>query len=288
MANLFAMVTLKRSTNYTINALHSFFKYTKLEKEDDFFLIDNDNLKDDQFSKFNQLTLINNEKPLSFAQNVNQAIDEAIKNKKNLIFLNNDIIFTKNWFKAISLISDSISLPSNNQIFQYESELGILKLKVTMNLSDFNDNYDLLEEILGQHRKKIKSGQTFQTLLMPFFAFKVPYKILKDIGHFDVSFGAGGGEDVDYRIRCAIKGYEVNFLTDSYLLHFHGKSTWDIENKEETAQRNIEYENVFRKKWGDELTKIFIERNNFLDILETKNLIDLYKMNKFTDLIRKF
>jgi len=287
MANLFAMVTLKKSTNYTIKALHSFFKYTKLEKEDDFFLIDNDNLKDDQFSKFNQLTLINNEKPLSFAQNVNQAIDEAIKNKKNLIFLNNDIIFTKNWFKAISLISDSISLPSNNQIFQYESELGILKLKVTMNLSDFNDNYDLLEEILGQHRKKIKSGQTFQTLLMPFFAFKVPYKILKDIGHFDVSFGAGGGEDVDYRIRCAIKGYEVNFLTDSYLLHFHGKSTWDIENKEETVQRNIEYENVFRKKWGDELTKIFIERNNFLNILETKNLMDLYKMNKFTELIKK-
>ena len=288
MANLFAMVTLKKSTNYTINALHSFFKYTKLEKEDDFFLIDNDNLKDNQFLKFNELTLINNEKPLSFAQNVNQAIDEAIKNKKNLIFLNNDIIFTKNWFKAISLISDGISLPSNNQIFQYESELGILKLKVTMNLSDFNDNYDLLEEILEQHRKKIKSGQTFQTLLMPFFAFKVPYKILKDVGHFDVSFGAGGGEDIDYRIRCAIKGHGVNFLTDSYLLHFHGKSTWDIENKKETAQRNTEYENIFRKKWGHELTKIFIERNNFLDILEKKNLIDLYKMNKFTDLIKKF
>ena len=50
---------------------------------------------------------------------------------------------------------------------------------------------------------------------------------------------------------------------------------------------NIEYENVFRKKWGDELTKIFIERNNFLDILETKNLMDLYKMNKFTELIKK-
>ena len=111
--------------------------------------------------------------------------------------------------------------------------------------------------------------------------------MVKDIGHFDISFGAGGGEDVDYRIRCAIKGYEVNFLTASQLLLFHGKSTWDIENKEEKVQRNLEYENVFRKKWGDELTKIFIERNNFLDILETKNLMDLYKMNKFTELIKK-
>ena len=56
---------------------------------------------------------------------------------------------------------------------------------------------------------------------------------------------------------------------------------------EKHIKRNIEYENVFRKKWGDELTKIFIERNNFLDILETKNLMDLYKMNKFTELIKK-
>ena len=119
MANLFAMVTLKKSTNYTINALHSFFKYTKLEKEDDFFLIDNDNLKDDQFSKFNQLTLINNEKPLSFAQNVNQAIDEAIKNKKNLIFLNNDIIFTKDWFNPLKLELKNISIPVSNQLFQW-------------------------------------------------------------------------------------------------------------------------------------------------------------------------
>ena len=105
---------------------------------------------------------------------------------------------------------------------------------------------------------------------MPFFAFKVPYEILKDVGHFDISFSAGGGEDVDYRIRCAIKGYEVNFLTDSYLLHFHGKSTWDIESKEEIVQRNEEYKNVFRKKWGNDLTKIFIERSDFLDILEKK------------------
>jgi GT2 family glycosyltransferase len=287
MANLFAMVTLKKSTIYTINALSSFFNHTKLEKEDNFYLIDNDNPKNNEFSKFKELKLINNKKPLSFAQNVNQVIDEAIKNNKNLIFLNNDIIFTKNWFKALSLVSDSISMPSNNQIFQYESDLGILKLKVTMNLNDFNNNHDLLEEILKEHKKKIKSGKKFQTLLMPFFAFKVPCKILKDVGHFDISYGVGGGEDIDYRIRCAIKGYEVNYLTDSYLLHFHGKSTWNIENKDETIKRNREYEDIFRKKWGNDMTKIFLERNNFLDILEKKKLIDLYKINNFTDLIKK-
>ena len=77
---------------------------------------------------------------------------------------------------------------------------------------------------------------------MPFYCFKIPYKILFDVGKFDTSFGKGGGEDIDYRIRCANKNFDVNFLTDSYLLHFQGKSTWDgVESPKETEKRNKIY-----------------------------------------------
>jgi O-antigen biosynthesis protein len=286
MPNLFSMVTLKESNNYTIEALKSFFKYTFLENDDDFYLIDNDKSENNQFLNYKTIKIINNSKPMSFAENVNQSIEIAIKNKKDLVFLNNDIVFTKNWFKPFILESESISIPCNNQIFQYESDLGILKLKPTMNLNNFNNNYELLEEILEQHKLKIKSGQKFQTLLMPFYAFKIPYEILKNVGYFDISYGTGGGEDIDYRFRCAIKGYNVNYLTDSYLLHFHGKSTWGIESEEEIRKRNIKYKEIFKKKWGNEATKIFIERENFLEILQNKNLINLYKKNNFTELIK--
>jgi|TARA_B110000438_G_scaffold287616_1_gene320136 GT2 family glycosyltransferase len=286
MPNLFSMVTLKESNNYTIEALKSFFKYTFLKNDDDFYLIDNDKSENNQFLNYKTIKIINNSKPMSFAENVNQSIEIAIKNKKDLVFLNNDIVFTKNWFKPFILESESISIPCNNQIFQYESDLGILKLKPTMNLNNFNNNYELLEEILEQHKLKIKSGQKFQTLLMPFYAFKIPYEILKNVGYFDISYGTGGGEDIDYRFRCAIKGYNVNYLTDSYLLHFHGKSTWGIESEEEIRKRNIKYKEIFKKKWGNEATKIFIERENFLEILQNKNLINLYKKNNFTELIK--
>ena len=286
MPNLFSMVTLKESNNYTIEALKSFFKYTFLKNDDDFYLIDNDKSENNQFLNYKTIKIINNSKPMSFAENVNQSIEIAIKNKKDLVFLNNDIVFTKNWFKPFILESESISIPCNNQIFQYESDLGILKLKPTMNLNNFNKNYELLEEILEQHKLKIKSGQKFQTLLMPFYAFKIPYEILKNVGYFDISYGTGGGEDIDYRFRCAIKGYNVNYLTDSYLLHFHGKSTWGIESEEEIRKRNIKYKEIFKKKWGNEATKIFIERENFLEILQNKNLINLYKKNNFTELIK--
>ena len=97
-----------------------------------------------------------------------------------------------------------------------------------------------------------------------------------------------GAEDVDYRIRCAIKGYDVNFLINSYLLHFHGKSTWDGgETKDEMDKRNKLYTEVFSKKWGKDMTQIFILRKNFSTILENKNLNQIFKNGKFSELIRQ-
>jgi len=287
MNNIFVMVTVKSSNFYTEHALKSFFKYTKLNDDDEFILIDNDNCKLDIFSSFAKVKILKNLKPLNFAENVNQGIDIAIKNKKNLFFLTNDIIFTKGWVDPLLLKNKSISIPSNNQIFNYQSVLGDLKLKTTMSLNDFNENYNALEEVVEKHKKKFKKGQQFQTLLMPFFCFKIPYEILNEIGHFDISYGTGGGEDVDYRIRCSLKNYEVNFILDSYLLHFHGKSTWAIETEEQTKKRNEMYIKIFLKKWGSEMNQIFIIRESFSHIIDEKNLQNIFKEGKFGEIIRK-
>ena len=288
MANIFSMVTLKSSNFYTEYALASFFKNTDLEIEDEFLLINNDYADENKFSTYKKVKIIKNKKPLGFAENVNQVIDEAVKKKKNLIFLNNDIIFTKNWFSSIKLNLKNISIPVNNQIFSYSSDCENLKLTPTMTFREFNENYDLLDNIVLKHKERFKPNLRFQTPLMPFFCFKVPYEILSDVGQLDTSFGKGGGEDIDYRIRCAIKGYEVYFLIDSYLLHFHGKSTWDGgENREQIEERNTLYTKVFEKKWGKEMTQLFIIRKDFQNILSEKGLEDLFKKGKFGDLIRK-
>ena len=122
---------------------------------------------------------------------------------------------------------------------------------------------------------------------MPFFCFKIPNKIINEVGYFDKTF-LNGAEDVDYRIRCAQKKYDVNFKLDSYLLHFHGKSTWHgAETKEQTKKRNKLYTDTFLKKWGKDMTQIFIIRNNFYNILIEKNLMEVFKKGKFGDLIRK-
>ena len=287
MNNVFAMVTLKSSNFYTGYALRSFFKYTEVDDSDEFFLIDNDGSELKNFSLYKKINIIKNKHPYGFAKNVNQAITIAKKGKKNLIFLNNDIIFTKNWFEPLKSNSMSISIPVSNFLFKYKSDCGDLILKPTMRFDEFNKNYDLLNDIVKNHINKFSSQKQFQFLLMPFFCFKIPYKILNEVGYFDESF-INGAEDVDYRIRSAKRGYNVNFLINSYLLHFHGKSTWDgNETPAQTEKRNKAYSEVFFKKWGSELTQIFIIRKDFDNILLEKGLNDLFKQGKFGELIRK-
>jgi len=287
MSNVFSMVTLKGSHGYTSYAIDSFFKNTKLSERDEFLLIDNDGCELNRFLSNKRITIIKNKLPMSFAQNVNQSINHAIKNKKDLIFLNNDIIFTKNWLNPLNLNTKNISIPVSNQMFAYESDCGSLKLKPTMQLKDFNENYNLLDKISIKHREKYKLQKKAQGLLMPFFCFKIPYEILREIGLFDEVF-TEGAEDVDYRIRSAKKGYEVYFILDSYLLHFHGKSTWDGgETKEQTMKRNKLYTQAFLKKWGKEMTQIFIYRHNFENILNEKGLNNAFEDGRFGDLIRK-
>jgi GT2 family glycosyltransferase len=287
MKNVFSMVTLKASHDYTNYAIDSFFKNTKLNDDDDFLLIDNDQNKLDKISNYKKIDIIKNKLPMSFAQNVNQAINFALKKKKNLFFLNNDIIFTEGWIEALNENSNNVLIPVSNQMFSYESSCGNLKLKPTMSLKDFNENYLLLNEIVRKHKKKYQLQQKAQGLLMPFFCFKIPYKILNEVGLFDEIF-IHGGEDVDYRIRCAKKGYDTYFILDSYLLHFHGKSSWDgAETDEQIKDRGELYTEAFSKKWGKEMTQIFIYRENFKDILNKKELVDLFKKGKYGELIRK-
>ena len=86
MKNVFSMVTLKASHDYTNYAIDSFFKNTKLNDDDDFLLIDNDQNKLDKISNYKKIDIIKNKLPMSFAQNVNQAINFALKKKKIYFF----------------------------------------------------------------------------------------------------------------------------------------------------------------------------------------------------------
>ena len=99
--------------------------------------------------------------------------------------------------------------------------------------------------------------------MIPFYCFYLPHEVSSIVGLFDEEFGKAGGEDIDYRLRARIKGYETLLISGSYLLHFMGKSSWrGTETENETNERNSKYREYFISKWGKEIADEYINMNH--------------------------
>ena len=239
----YCMVNTKQSQNYTHYALDSFFKTTELKSNDKFFLIDNDKTFD-SIEKYEDITLIKNSSPKSFAENMNFILKLSLFDKVDFFGLSNDVIFTENWNKNIK-IKNSISVPLCNQYVYGDF------IKPIMNLEDYIGKDTELNMI---SKNVVSKSYQIQNNLISFYCFYIPYEISSDVGLFDEQFGIGGGEDVDYRLRALEKGYDTILNNQSYILHFVGKSTWlGGETKEETEKRNSKYYKHLVEKWGSDL-----------------------------------
>jgi GT2 family glycosyltransferase len=253
----FGMVTTSRSGRYTVPALESFLRNTELMPWDRLLLIDNDG--DFELPpSLSRVELIRNKQPLSFAANVNHVIRQAVEQRDDVVFLNNDMIFTRGWLVPMRGSEETILTPMCNQHVVYQRD-G-LNLQTTMIWEDFVGREGALEAIAEAHRTNPQfCERSWRPLRISFYCFRLPYSVHAAIGLFDEGFGPGGGEDVDYRLRALVAGFDVAVAMESYVLHFMGKSTWDSgETEKETRARDAIYVRRFRDKWGDNLARIFL------------------------------
>jgi GT2 family glycosyltransferase len=254
--NIFAMVTTRHSNNYTNYALSSLIEQTKIESKDEIILIDNDACYGELPPPCRDRVKIHvNERPRSFAANVNQTLDAALDRRADVVFLNNDLIFSKNWFEPLRADGPFLLSPVSNAEVPYDE--GDLHCTLGMELDDYLGKEHLFREVVRRHRNRARGYM--KTLSFPFFAVKIPHSVYSVVGRLDESFGIGGGEDKDYCIRCYQQGFELRFALNSYLLHFQGKSTWrGAETAEQTAARDRFYMERFKQKWGAALFDLMI------------------------------
>lgn len=266
--NLYAMIISKSSRDYTDIAVSSFLQYTTLTKNDQFVIISNDDLE----FKYNGF-IYYNQTPQSFSKNCNTILDLA--NERNVFILSNDIVFTKNWNLPLQQYNNLILIPSCNQTHLYQ--YGNLNLMPSMTISDFGNQLIELNQIVSIHRSQNKS-LFFERNLMAFYAFMLPSNVYKKIGYFDESFGIGGGEDVDYRLRAIDQDIPVKYSSQSYLLHFAGKSTWDgPELQQQIQERNQKYFGKFVQKYGLDLANFcLVNQNN-----QFEQIVKKYQIEKF-------
>jgi GT2 family glycosyltransferase len=258
--HVFCFVSSAKTEEFSALALESFFNKTKLEKGDIFVFVNNDGTN--SFRKqFPIDVYINNKTPKSWATNFNKGLRIAKKLKKHFVVITNDIIFTDNWFEPLKQRDDAILIPSCNINFLYTTKE--FSTSPCMQLEEYIGKEKYLDGIVQYHQSRFKFDDLKERIFMQLYLGRIPYQIHNEIGYFDYTFSNCGGEDMDYRIRCAIKGYKTMVANHSLTLHFHGKSSWD--GGETTEQEKIRREQYLERgvrKWGEDLTEIFIKGTN--------------------------
>ena len=254
--NIFAMITTKHSGHYTDHALKSFFDTTPIGQDDLFVLIDNDatyQLPNDP--RFNRVNVLKNVSPQGYAQNVNIGIDLALAHKADLFLLNNDIILTPGWFEAMFIDDEAIYSPVSNREVQYKT--GVFDSQMIMSLEEYLGKEAAFNQLVDVHRQCANGA--LRVLCLPFFCPRIPYKIVKTVGHFDEEYGRGGAEDYDYCLRVNLAGFSVKYANKAYIIHFGGKSSWSgVESRPEQEEREMKFKALFGYKWGMNLLKVCI------------------------------
>jgi len=242
----YCMVSTQNTEKYTDLAIDSFFRNSDFKENDRFFLIDNDGQY--QLSKYqDKITLISNNIPKTFAENMNLVMKLALIDEVDFFGLSNDVVFTEDWNQNFG-DKNKILVPLCNQ--KLPGEYGSLKINSVMDLGD----YDNKEQELNTFAKLIDSKTlNVDKSIIGFYCFYIPHKVLSRVGLLDENF-ENGGEDVDYRLRSSQLGFDTDINCDCYLLHFCGKSIWRSgESKEKTLEREKNYRNYFTKKWGGDV-----------------------------------
>ncbi|MEZ4754177.1 MAG: hypothetical protein R3A13_07700 [Bdellovibrionota bacterium] len=270
--SVFGMVSTRDSLACTELGLDSFFKTTNLEKNDEFFLIDNDqSLGSEQISKF-PITLKLNESSLGFAANANQCVAIALERKQDLYFLNNDVIFTENWYQYLQAAPDDmLCTPLSNREIEYVSSVANVRNNEVVSalhckpppieINQYRGNEFHLNSIALAHQRNVYGYH--KVIHLPFFCVRIPYKILATVGKFDEAYGQGGGEDFDYCGRCYLAGHQVGFAVSAYMLHFGGQSTYVAESEKDRQQeREAHFRKVFKDKWGSAFHDLLLNEDD--------------------------
>jgi GT2 family glycosyltransferase len=260
MNHVFCFVSSAKTESFSRLALYSFFKETKLETGDIFVFVNNDGTN--AFKEEYPIDIyINNKTPKSWAENFNKGLRIAKKFKKHFVVITNDIVFTKNWFEPLKQRDDAVLIPACNINYLYNA--AEFKTSPCMQMEEYIGKEKHLESIVQFHQNKFKFEDLQERIFMQLYLGRIPYQVYNSVGLFDHTFSNAGGEDMDYRIRCAIQGFKTMIANHSLTLHFHGKSTWDgSETTVEEEQRRAKYLDKSMKKWGLDLTEIFIKGTN--------------------------
>ena len=86
--------------------------------------------------------------------------------------------------------------------------------------------------------------------MLPFFCVMLTREVVDRVGLLDEAFGVGLGDDDDYCHRAQRAGFDLCYLGDLTIHHFHKMTFQQLYTDQEVAAMTRRAEGILREKYG--------------------------------------
>jgi len=200
-----------------------------IPEETDILVIDNASYDETaaRLSEMQGISVISNAENLGFAKAINQGI-EASPAADWYIFLNNDVLVSRDWFSGLIDAADEHDI----DVISPAMREGPLTY-------DLEERATLLRQKLGNHlRRNVAHG----------VCFAVRDRVFRSIGCFDESFRIGQYEEADFYRRARQAGFALATTGRSFIHHFSSVTQKAISRTSPSGYGE-ENQKYYRKKW---------------------------------------
>jgi len=191
--------------------------------------------------KGNKYNLILNSTNKGYAAGVNQGIRAA--EGDYILLLNNDVYVLKNWLISMvetlekdeknAIVGAKLIYPTTGRI----QHAGVVFLRKIESLHLYKNS--------PPDQPRVNKYRYFDAVTGA--CMLIRKTIFKEVGFFDERFRFGGFEDIDFCLRCRIRGYKIIYSPTSISLHDESVSSSQIENYYKIFKQNYK---LFLNKWG--------------------------------------
>ena len=194
-----------------------------------------------QLAELGQIELINNPQNIGFVASANRGFDH--NQDADVMLLNSDTEVAGSWLQRIKACGQSDSSIGTVTPFSNNATICSYPASTHSNTLPANYSQSLLDELFAQANPK----QCSDIPTAVGFCMYIKRQCLKQTGYFDVeNFGQGYGEECDFSVRAANKGWRNVLACDVFVYHEGG-----VSFASETNERKQQADQVMRRLHPD-------------------------------------
>jgi len=190
-----------------------------------------------QLLKAYNVKFVHNRQPKGFAGAMNSGLKVAEGNI--FVFLNNDTVVIPNWLIEIL------------EVFKKDPQIGLISPTYTE-----AKKWQSVDRNQGEEITYIEDPLSLKGV-----CFAVKKEVMDKIGHWDESFGLGGGDDNDICLRTKNAGYKLAVARKSYIYHYGSASFRELFDNDIPYSKKFatgQFNKLRKKHNMDKKPKVYI------------------------------